>query len=339
MAPTTGRQYVLPSLPDSTLTGKVHKRRQYRMKLWDPHFHLWDVSPDTVSGHDASQNPVIDGNPVYDRARFESDLAVEGFEFTGGALVEAVSVCHLKVDGPRFARACVAEARWVSSQLAPPPLDYVVVASAPLEDPELPGILSQLGAVCGSARHPADPEPRTLLAPQRAPGKLPGAAGVGTRLRKPGGTLPILRSPVESAPVPQGGPTARAPSRHPDRHQPSRNPDPSGPSRRTRSTGTGSEPLPTWSRPGSRYRCSPTSTGTGIETRWCATRLAGPWISSGWSGACSRRTSRSKNTSAGRPPASTPDSGTSPRTWRRSSSKQLFADNARRAYRASESPG
>ena len=91
------------------------------MKLWDPHFHLWDVSPDTVSGHDASQNPVIDGNPVYDRARFESDLAVEGFEFTGGALVEAVSVCHLKVDGPRFAQACVAEARWVSSQLAPSP--------------------------------------------------------------------------------------------------------------------------------------------------------------------------------------------------------------------------
>ena len=32
------------------------------MKLWDPHFHLWDVSPDTVTGHDASQNPVIDGN-------------------------------------------------------------------------------------------------------------------------------------------------------------------------------------------------------------------------------------------------------------------------------------
>ena len=119
------------------------------MRLWDPHFHLWDVSPDTTTGHDASQNPVIDGNPVYDRERFESDLDIRGFEFTGGALVEAVSVCHLRVDGPRFARACVEEARWVSSQLAPPPFEYVVVASAPLEDPELPSVLGDLARCTG----------------------------------------------------------------------------------------------------------------------------------------------------------------------------------------------
>ena len=114
------------------------------MKLWDPHFHLWDVSPDTTTGHDASQLAAVDGDPVYDRARFESDLAVEGFELTGGALVEAVSVCHVDVDGPRFTRACRAEARWVAAQLAPPPLDYVVVASAPLEDPDLPALLRDL---------------------------------------------------------------------------------------------------------------------------------------------------------------------------------------------------
>ncbi|MCY4454264.1 MAG: amidohydrolase family protein [Immundisolibacterales bacterium] len=114
------------------------------MKLWDPHFHLWDVSPGTTTGHDPSQLFAADGDPLYDRARYESDLAVEGFELTGGALVEAVSVCHVEVDGPRFARACVAEARWVSSQLAPPPLDYVVVASAALEDTELPAILRDL---------------------------------------------------------------------------------------------------------------------------------------------------------------------------------------------------
>ena len=114
------------------------------MKIWDPHFHLWDVSPDTTTGHDASQLFAPDGDPVYDRPRYESDLAVEGFELTGGALVEAVSVCHVEEDGPRFAEACVAEARWVASQLEPPPLDYVVVASAPLEDPELPAILGDL---------------------------------------------------------------------------------------------------------------------------------------------------------------------------------------------------
>ena len=119
------------------------------MKLWDPHFHLWDVSPDTTTGHDASELFAPDGNPVYDRPRFESDLAVEGFELTGGALVEAVSVCHIEEDGPRFAEACVAEARWVSAQLAPPPHDYVVVASAPLEDPDLPAILRELAEYPG----------------------------------------------------------------------------------------------------------------------------------------------------------------------------------------------
>ena len=115
------------------------------MKLWDPHFHLWDVSPGTTTGHDGSELFAPDGDPVYDRPRFEADLAVEGFELTGGALVEAVSVCHIEEDGPRFAEACVAEARWVSEQLAPPPHDYVVVASAPLEDPDLPAILRALG--------------------------------------------------------------------------------------------------------------------------------------------------------------------------------------------------
>ena len=114
------------------------------MKLWDPHFHLWDVSPDTSTGHDPSRLAAVDGDPVYDRPRYESDLAVEGFELTGGALVEAVSVCHTETDGPAFARACVAEARWVSEQLAASLLDYVIVASAPLEDPDLPSILREL---------------------------------------------------------------------------------------------------------------------------------------------------------------------------------------------------
>ena len=119
------------------------------MKLWDPHFHLWDVSPDTATGHDASELFAPEGDPIYDRPRFESDLAVEGFELTGGALVEAVSVCHIEADGPPFAQACLAEARWVSAQLAPPPHDYVVVASAPLEDPDLPTILRDLAECPG----------------------------------------------------------------------------------------------------------------------------------------------------------------------------------------------
>ena len=119
------------------------------MKLWDPHFHLWDVSPETNSGHDAGQLAMIDGDPVYDRTWYERDLAVEGFELTGGALVEAVSVCHTEQDGAVYTRACLAEARWVSAQLASSPLDYAVVASAPLEDPDLPAILGELAGCPG----------------------------------------------------------------------------------------------------------------------------------------------------------------------------------------------
>lgn len=119
------------------------------MRLWDPHFHLWDVSPDTASGHDAGELFAPDGGPVYGLPRFEADLRVEGFELTGGAVVEAVSVCHVDDDGPPFRRACAAEARWVAEQLAPSPLDYVLVASAPLEDPDLPAILRDLAACPG----------------------------------------------------------------------------------------------------------------------------------------------------------------------------------------------
>ena len=122
------------------------------MKLWDPHFHLWDVSPETTTGHDPSQLFAPGGAPVYDRTRYESDAAGEGFEFTGGALVEAVSVCHVDQDGPRFAQACVAEARWVSEELAASPHDYVVVASAPLEDPNLPAILDEIAGNCPGLR-------------------------------------------------------------------------------------------------------------------------------------------------------------------------------------------
>ena len=163
------------------------------MKLWDPHFHLWDVSPDSESGHDPGQLAAVDGDPVYDRPRYESDMAVDGFELTGGALVEAVSVCHVEEDGPPFAGSCVAEARWVSAQLAPPPLDYVVVASAPLEDPDLPAILRDLAAGCPglrASRDTADREPRSLVAPQRAARGLSRPGGVAKRTRPARGSLP-----------------------------------------------------------------------------------------------------------------------------------------------------
>ncbi len=61
------------------------------MKIWDPHFHIWDVSQTTTSGHDPEQLFAPEGNPVYTLERYEKDMAIEGIELTGGAFVEAIA--------------------------------------------------------------------------------------------------------------------------------------------------------------------------------------------------------------------------------------------------------
>lgn len=119
------------------------------MRIWDPHFHIWDVSSDSPSGHDAAQLFAVEGDPLYGLERYEADLQPSGFELTGGAFVEAVSVCHVDVDGPKYRKACLAEARWVAACLAASSLEYVLVATAPLEDPELPALLNALAACPG----------------------------------------------------------------------------------------------------------------------------------------------------------------------------------------------
>lgn len=122
------------------------------MRLWDPHFHVWDVSGRTGSGHDSSQLFAPHGNPIYSLADFENDLTIGGFELTGGVCVEAMSVCHVGHEGAEFSSACLAEVGWVSDQLSRSPRAYWMVASAPLENPDLGQILSALArfpAVCG----------------------------------------------------------------------------------------------------------------------------------------------------------------------------------------------
>jgi hypothetical protein len=70
------------------------------MKVWDPHFHIWDVRPNSPSGHDSAQLFAPDDDPIYTIQRYEADLSMEGFELIGGTFVEAVSVCHIEHDGP-----------------------------------------------------------------------------------------------------------------------------------------------------------------------------------------------------------------------------------------------
>ena len=122
------------------------------IEIWDPHFHIWDVSENTESGHDSSELFAPQDDPIYTLTKYEEDMTADGFRLSGGAFVEAVSVCHVKTDGPQFELACEAETGWVSSQLEESTLDYVLVASAPLESPRIDQILGSLKRfpkVCG----------------------------------------------------------------------------------------------------------------------------------------------------------------------------------------------
>jgi predicted TIM-barrel fold metal-dependent hydrolase len=101
------------------------------MKLWDPHFHIWDVS----AGVDAAG---------YGLASYERDVDSDGFELIGGTFVEVMSARHAGVGGEAFAGMCATEAAWVSRQFGGGWLPYVMVASAPLEFDGVPALLEQL---------------------------------------------------------------------------------------------------------------------------------------------------------------------------------------------------
>jgi|APSaa5957512493_1039668.scaffolds.fasta_scaffold31089_2 predicted TIM-barrel fold metal-dependent hydrolase len=117
-----------------------------KMEIWDPHFHLWDVSENTLSGHDSSQLFAPNDNPVYSWDLYAQDMlsAGSGFEHTGGAFIEAVSVCHVGVTGDEFTSACLLETSWVSKQLLNSNNCCIIVSSAPLEDANAGKIIAQL---------------------------------------------------------------------------------------------------------------------------------------------------------------------------------------------------
>ena len=45
------------------------------VNIWDPHFHIWDVSEVTQSGHDPAQLFAPKEDPVYTIDRYENDMA------------------------------------------------------------------------------------------------------------------------------------------------------------------------------------------------------------------------------------------------------------------------
>lgn len=107
-----------------------------QIEIWDPHFHLWDVSEDTISGHDSNQLFAPNDNPVYTCELYEKDILSAGskYKHSGGVLVEAVSVCHPGLTGDKFTSACLAETNWAFKQLRNTSNSYAIVSSASLED-------------------------------------------------------------------------------------------------------------------------------------------------------------------------------------------------------------
>ena len=42
--------------------------------IWDSHFHVWDISENTNSGHDAEQLFPPKDNPVYSMESYSNDI-------------------------------------------------------------------------------------------------------------------------------------------------------------------------------------------------------------------------------------------------------------------------
>ncbi len=119
-----------------------------KLEIWDPHFHIWDVGADTESGHELEQLLAVNGKDVYAAAEYEADfLPATDFEHTGGAWLEAVSVCHVGLSGPQYDAYCLAEANWSARELQKSDLNYVLIPTAPLHEPNVADTLAQLAEI------------------------------------------------------------------------------------------------------------------------------------------------------------------------------------------------
>ncbi|CAK9025207.1 unnamed protein product [Durusdinium trenchii] len=115
--------------------------------LLDPHFHFFDLRPDTRSGHDGRILELPEHRQgVYDVESYEKDMGKvpEVFTVQGGVFLEAVSVCHVELGGPTYEAHCFNEASYAAEQLAKSSKSYVIVAACALEEPTAPKLLARL---------------------------------------------------------------------------------------------------------------------------------------------------------------------------------------------------
>ena len=122
--------------------------------FWDPHFHIWDITENTKSSHDFQQLFAPANKQIYSCYDYENDMQYKdhSFQHTGGAFIEAMSVCHIDSFGSKYENFCINETSWASNELKKSPKQYVLISSAPLESPNLNKILSKLSNypyVCG----------------------------------------------------------------------------------------------------------------------------------------------------------------------------------------------
>ena len=122
--------------------------------FWDPHFHIWDITENTKSSHDFQQLFAPANKQIYSCYDYENDMQYNdhSFQHTGGAFIEAMSVCHIDSFGSKYENFCINETSWASNELKKSPKQYVLISSAPLESPNLNKILSKLSNypyVCG----------------------------------------------------------------------------------------------------------------------------------------------------------------------------------------------
>jgi predicted TIM-barrel fold metal-dependent hydrolase len=119
------------------------------IEIWDSHFHVWDISENTTSGHDASQLFSPNDNPIYSMESYSKDISLAGshFRHIGGAFCEAVSACHVGTSGDEYISACLAETSYASKELSASKTNNIIISTAPLEDVNIGKILTQLAEV------------------------------------------------------------------------------------------------------------------------------------------------------------------------------------------------
>ena len=125
---------------------KTSNDKNQIIDIWDSHFHVWDISENTTSGHDAEQLFPPKDNPVYSMDSYSRDINEAGssFRHTGGAFCEALSACHVGMEGEEFLSECIAETRYASKELNGSNTNNIIISTAPLEDDNIGNILSTL---------------------------------------------------------------------------------------------------------------------------------------------------------------------------------------------------